>query len=218
MAVPEKYNQENPQFAFQNKLMAGLVGALTLAAEHEQRANRMEDAALLDPVTELPNRRAVELIYDKLTKPHQYRRESDLVEHAVSPNNSILLIDMDKFKQINDECGHEAGDDVLRQFGDILLSGTRKEDLAARWAGDEFILILPETTEANAVNAAQNILARANEVDLHISVGVAHLDPLETLSDNVERADTAMYAAKNGGRDQVVSYSDLLDKDLVGKP
>jgi diguanylate cyclase (GGDEF)-like protein len=111
----------------------------------------------------------------------------------------LILFDLDNFKQYNDTYGHLAGDEVLRLIGEIIKSSVREgTDTAFRYGGDEFAVILPSSTEADARAVAsrirQNVLTRVHGIDL--SVGIASLREAESLTALIHMADAAMYGQK----------------------
>lgn len=122
---------------------------------------------------------------------------------------SVILFDIDHFKAINDEHGHSAGDRVLQRISAIIDRRIRGQDLAIRWGGEEFVVVLRDTALDGAVNVAESlrgILAKTSfidEIEATISAGVAELAHGESVAALVERADEAMYAAKSGGRNRV---------------
>lgn len=129
---------------------------------------------------------------------------------------SLLMIDIDHFKKVNDTWGHQTGDQVLRHLAQTLQKAMRGGDHVARYGGEEFAAILPRTEISAAVSVAQNIrtaLAREPlvlKVDppftpVTVSIGVACYEPGESLTEWVERADAALYRAKDGGRNRVES-------------
>lgn len=126
---------------------------------------------------------------------------------------AVLLFDLDKFKGFNDNYGHAAGDIVLKQFADILKKHTRKKtDLAGRFGGEEFLMVLPGLHKEQAASLAASIGGACRDVTVRVpsgervgfttSVGVAVLKKGESQSDLIRRADEALYSAKNSGRDQ----------------
>ena len=134
---------------------------------------------------------------------------------------SLLMIDIDHFKRLNDTFGHHVGDQILRDVTSILVKDMREVDTVARYGGEEFVIILPETTETGALYVAQR-LRRAveqarffagsphNVQHLTISIGVAVYDTdAQFKRDLIEFADAALYAAKHAGRNRVVAYSEL---------
>jgi diguanylate cyclase (GGDEF)-like protein len=126
--------------------------------------------------------------------------------HAVL---SFLMVDLDHFKQVNDTYGHLNGDAVLAELGSILSTGLRESDVCARYGGEEFALILPETSVDGARTLAERLRARVASstfpggLKLTISVGVASTDDAALFTQLTDRADQALYAAKQGGRNQV---------------
>lgn len=164
-------------------------------------AERLAD---IDPLTGLYNRRGLYKILTPLLNV-SLRKKRAL---------SLLLLDIDYFKQINDLYGHTQGDKALCQLSKLLLNEARNGDLIGRWGGEEFILLLSETTEAEAQVLAQRIvdkvselsLAVANkEVNITVSIGVSCLEtPTQTFDDLLDQADKALYQAKSKGRNRVV--------------
>ena len=159
--------------------------------------------ATTDALTGLLNRRAF------LDAFERERARSD--RHAFPL--SVLLLDVDHFKRINDSRGHPVGDAVLRGVARILEKVARKSDFVARWGGEEFVLALPQTSEAGARVAAERV-RRAVAAEAHpapegppvsatVSVGVASAEAPWSVDKLVGRADSAMYAAKSRGRNRV---------------
>jgi diguanylate cyclase (GGDEF)-like protein len=131
---------------------------------------------------------------------------------------SLLMLDLDHFKQINDQWGHGVGDEALRLFADSVQCCLRTQDMAGRQGGEEFAILLPETAENVACHVAERIRARLEQTPvptgtghcaMTVSIGVAEAregDSMETL---MHRADEALYAAKQRGRNRVVSSAEL---------
>jgi two-component system cell cycle response regulator len=129
----------------------------------------------------------------------------------------MLIMDIDHFKSINDTYGHEAGDDVLREFSDRLRSCIRGVDLACRYGGEEFVVVMPDTDLGVANRVAERIRRRiageifpvergARAVEVTVSVGIATLAGIsDTAPVILKRADEALYRAKRSGRNRVVS-------------
>lgn len=131
----------------------------------------------------------------------------------------LAVIDLDHFKKINDELGHLGGDEVLRLFSRIAQENVRSEDIFGRYGGEEFLLIFPTTSLLPALNTSERIRGEvehfpwddALEHGVSVSIGVTQYIPGESVLELFSRADTAMYLAKQGGRNQVVVEEPVLD-------
>ncbi|MFP5408967.1 MAG: diguanylate cyclase domain-containing protein [Gammaproteobacteria bacterium] len=164
---------------------------------------RAERLAQLDPLTGLNNRRA---FYDKTSALW-----SQAVRHGHA--TAVMLLDIDRFKQINDAHGHAHGDDVLKAVTQVLKASIREEDVPARWGGEEFIVFLPETGREEGMAlaerlrtliAALRIPAETGEIALTASFGVAEVETHHyTLDALIAAADECLYQAKQQGRNQV---------------
>ncbi|MCC6216859.1 MAG: diguanylate cyclase [Polyangiaceae bacterium] len=176
--------------------------------EAELRAanERLEQLALTDPLTGLANRRAFEdALARELDRWRRYRSRLSLVS-----------VDVDHFKRVNDQHGHSAGDSALRAVAALLRLGTRATDTVFRVGGEELAILLPETGLREAADVAERLRASiaSHEIALRegaslrctASFGVAGLELLDAVTGDalVEAADRAVYAAKRGGRDRVV--------------
>ena len=161
----------------------------------------LQEMASIDALTGLLNRRS-----------GQVALESALERAAGSGiPTSVAMGDIDHFKQINDRFGHAVGDDVLRSAASSIRGGLRGSDLAIRWGGEEFLVLFPDTPLEDAMVLAEtvrNLIATSPQVGcgpVTMSLGVGQWRPSETVAAFVERVDAAMYAAKSGGRNRVVS-------------
>jgi diguanylate cyclase (GGDEF)-like protein len=120
--------------------------------------------------------------------------------------NSLVLIDCDRFKAVNDTLGHQAGDEVLQRVASIIRTGIRAWDIPSRWGGDEFVVLLPRTNKEDARLVAERIRLAAAGAELYgvtLSIGVAISQAGEGIEELVKRADEAMYVAKQAGRNAV---------------
>jgi len=130
-------------------------------------------------------------------------------------NVSFIFFDIDHFKSVNDTYGHAAGDEILQAVAETIRTSVREGDTAARWGGEEMAVTLVGATERDAVNKAEDIrrsveaiqFGKYPDLSLTISAGVASAEQGASFEQVLERADKALYKAKQGGRNQVVSYS-----------
>jgi diguanylate cyclase (GGDEF)-like protein len=169
----------------------------------EQMNQVLVEQTTTDPLTGLKNRRAFD---------HIMNEQSSRTERSHSPL-ALALIDVDHFKSLNDESGHVAGDEALQQVALLLQSHARTYDHVARYGGDEFALILPDTSLDAAMVVAQRVRKAVEDFKwshqpLTISVGVATTTTVQGSMNIVERADRALYQAKRKGRNCVVLLED----------
>jgi len=137
---------------------------------------------------------------------------------------SIIMADLDDFKSVNDTFGHNAGDQVLQAFATLLMENSRQEDLAARFGGEEFIMMLPGTSAKEATVFGERLRHRLEEITfpdscirLTASFGVSAYQPGETSTSFIERADQALYEAKRLGKNQVIILEDEAKQIEEGK-
>lgn len=171
--------------------------------------NRLQHLSQHDSLTGLLNRRAIEQCL---------AREAHRLQRFNEPY-SVLLVDIDHFKRINDLLGHAAGDEVLRQVAQTLMAQAREVDRVARYGGEEFCVLLPHTEHEGAVQAAERLRAAVHghsiawqdeTLSVTISTGLAcAVDPDEPRDSLLRRADEALYRAKTEGRNRVVAAAQL---------
>jgi diguanylate cyclase (GGDEF)-like protein len=171
-----------------------------LRDELEQQRRRARRLARTDALTGLANRRQADRWLVRLTTCAQQRHEP----------LACLMVDLDRFKEVNDTLGHSVGDVVLKEAARLLAQGLRRSDRLARFGGEEFLILLPETTGGAAVTVAERLraLLAARRVEplgrpLTASFGIATLQPGETAEILLNRADAAMLRAKRDGRNRV---------------
>ena len=180
-------------------LLASLRRAEDLAAEAQHALHQ----AFHDALTGLYNRRYLD---DLLPNAIQHA-------HATHTPVSVLILDVDHFKQFNDTYGHAAGDALLRAMGVVLASNTAEQDTACQWGGEEFVVVLPGLDVERAVERAEQLREAVQQLALMyngqplgtitVSIGIATF-PVHGKQDLLQAADAALYAAKRNGRNQVV--------------
>ena len=163
------------------------------------RSARLEELSFKDPLTDGYNRRYLMLrLYEEVSRAARYQQAL-----------SLILLDLDGFKAVNDRWGHGAGDDVLKQVVQLLASQSRRDSVVARYGGDEFIALLPSTTKAAALVYAERMRGIIERYPfqhgpLTASFGVAgYPDDPGNVADLIKRADHALYEAKRQGRNLV---------------
>jgi diguanylate cyclase (GGDEF)-like protein/PAS domain S-box-containing protein len=190
--------------------------ALELARELEEANKRLKQLASTDELTGLYNRRAFDVGLNGLIR----------LMNRMGSSLSLLLIDIDHFKQFNDELGHPAGDELLRILSNLLLNNSRGSDMVARYGGEEFAILMPATNAGDAVLAGEKIRRAIQDYDWHgrkptISLGVS------TVSFEIRRsgtldyvgvqlilaADQALYYSKRGGRNKLTHIQDIENSD-----
>ncbi len=186
----------------------------------QQYERHLIEAALRDPLTRLYNRRHFdERLEVEFSSARRHRRCLGL-----------LIIDVDRFKRINDMHGHLAGDKALKLVGRVLARTVRKEDLVARYGGEEFVILAPETGMSGAELLAERIRKEVEtshvqwetetlkvtvSVGVTVADGTVGLDPIVTAKDVLKRADRALYQAKEKGRNCAVSLP--MEEQLAKK-
>ncbi|MET0050038.1 MAG: diguanylate cyclase [Candidatus Thiodiazotropha sp.] len=196
-----------------NRLMQEQLQSVEQQTQHLQNeVRKLRDEASTDPLTGLYNRKALN------------QRMQTLLESAMASGGdgfSVLMLDIDHFKRFNDSFGHIIGDEVIRRVGKTMRDLLREEDFPARYGGEEFTVVLPSTRMDAAVEIARQIHQAVAKLSLvrrstkerlpgiTISVGAAQMRPGDTCETLLERADQALYLAKEGGRNRVVSEAQI---------
>jgi diguanylate cyclase (GGDEF)-like protein len=198
--------RENEQL--RQSLEAALADLKDKNGQLQASLQRVEELAATDPLTGLYNRRHFSRVIDQLFAEAQ-RYGTDL---------SCIMIDMDGFKQINDGHGHQVGDQLLVLAGRVISTNMRRMDVAARYGGDEFVVLLPHASEEDARAVAQRIreefhlasaalLNRKDGVTMSVGIGSLVRDKSSHADQLVATADVALYAAKSAGRDRIMGNS-----------
>ncbi|MCP4232246.1 MAG: GGDEF domain-containing protein [Aestuariibacter sp.] len=171
-------------------------------------SDKFEKQAQQDMLTRLPNRRGIQQFIE-FESARARRQKKPL---------TLILCDIDRFKRVNDQYGHDGGDVVLKHVSDLFKASIREQDGVARWGGEEFLFVLPDTEESNAVVLAEKVretLATSpvelqqKKVVITASFGVAQIDFEQGLDKALTLADKALYKAKEKGRNKVLSASSL---------
>jgi len=191
----------NTNLALSFVLMAVVLGLTHLVLRRYQR--RIEDMAVTDKLTGLLNRQAFDLLMGRLVA--DLRRRPEPV--------AVLLVDIDDFKAINDRHGHLVGDRVLQGVATLLKQRMRASDIAARWGGEEFLLVVKACGPQDAAHLAESLRAQVAQspipvregaaVPVTISIGVSGFAADEAIEAAIARADAGLYEAKRSGRNQV---------------
>ncbi|MEI8094475.1 MAG: sensor domain-containing diguanylate cyclase [Spirochaetales bacterium] len=185
--------------------LVGYFGTVTDISGHKRLELELRDLAATDFLTGLCNRRSFLALYE--AEISRFQRQPDQPV-------SLLMLDLDHFKRVNDNYGHAAGDTLLRQFADLVSATLRRFDVAGRLGGEEFAVLLPGADLANArglaVRLCEKVAAVAVEhegqsIRFTVSIGVAEMTLADTSGDHLlEHADRALYEAKESGRNRVV--------------
>ncbi len=185
-------------------LALGIMALVMFAAHFTLRSyqGQLEQMATTDRLTGAANRHVLETLFDHSAKTSQRN----------SRPFSVVNVDIDFFKKVNDTYGHPGGDVTLKAVADIIKAHIRATDVVCRWGGEEFMLLLEDCPDVEAVERAhkirmavktQEITFGRDRIKITLSCGVAQYRPGESLESLTGRADTALYAAKDAGRDQV---------------
>jgi diguanylate cyclase (GGDEF)-like protein len=192
-----------------------------IETDHQKLSNELDRVRLLsltDELTGLPNRRAfMRRLEDEVSRVQRYGYPM-----------SLVLLDLDHFKFINDQYGHAAGDAVLKIYADKILSIFRHHDMVSRYGGEEFAVLLPNTDAQGVVAALIKVQKRVRDTGCKInehdvpaptfSAGVAEYKPGETPGHLIERADAALYRAKHLGRNRIEVYAASGGDNALGIP
>ncbi|XGA79714.1 diguanylate cyclase [Halomonas sp. CH40] len=193
-----------------------MVGIQQDISERKAMEEQLRELAMHDPLTGLLNRRSF---------MNAMNREYARVKRQEDYSTSILMLDIDHFKKVNDTYGHAIGDEVLKFFAATVADGLRENDVFGRLGGEEFAILLPDTLPAGALKVAEKVRAsiEAMRVDadgqrfgITTSVGVDKLRADDHRPDSaLARADTALYSAKQNGRNRVCQPTDMMNDNIV---
>lgn len=206
-----------PLSEYQQKLIKRVGEQVSLAISNLKLQNRLRNQSIRDPMTGLYNRRYLEETMEQaLSRAKRY-------EQPVT----VFMLDIDHFKKFNDTMGHDAGDALLVKFAQVMQHNVRQEDVVCRYGGEEFIILLPNTSAQDAVTVAGKLCEATRRIKMSngkqelppvtVSIGIATYPQHSTTSaDLISAADAALYAAKNGGRNQFKTADDLQEVGSSG--
>ncbi|KDP84495.1 diguanylate cyclase [Cupriavidus sp. SK-3] len=193
----EKILQVQSWYFEATQLKRAMLSGLTLVQE---RIGKLNLASLTDPMTGLYNRRGLETTLDRWKEKNR--------------SFSIIALDIDRFKKVNDTYGHDAGDRVIMNIASMMKKCSRSADILCRSGGEEFLMLLPDTEIANAGEVAERLRLQTAQCEtsgvgyVTISLGIASWpESSPDMGQALKLADTALYAAKEQGRNRVVAYS-----------
>ncbi len=185
-----------------------IIGAIEIFYDDKEknelslRIQELEKLALIDSLTKIANRRLIEITLS--SRLNEFRR--------LGWQFGLLFIDIDHFKKVNDQYGHEVGDRVLKMVANTLLRNARSFDLVGRWGGEEFIVILPYMNEKRLYSVARkfkdlifqsNLVVNSKLLNVTVSVGATLVRKKDTLKTIINRADRLMYESKKHGRNLI---------------
>lgn len=210
-----KVKRENEKL--RSELELALTEVQLKAAQLEESLQRVERMAATDPLTGLYNRRHFSKVLDQLFAEAQ-RYDKDL---------SCVMIDLDKYKQLNDTFGHQVGDQLLVAAGKVISANMRRMDVAARYGGDEFVLLLPQASTVEAEIAANRIREEfrtasaailKRQIGVSMSIGIGSLSSSRPAGADqlVAMADAALYQSKEAGRDRISAAGSNTTRPVPG--
>jgi diguanylate cyclase (GGDEF)-like protein len=169
----------------------------------QEMSQKFERQAMSDPLSGLLNRRGMrENLQNEFDRSQRY-----------SNNLTLMMCDIDHFKVVNDQYGHDKGDEIIKSLATIFKSGLRKQDSLARWGGEEYLFLLPETNGSQAMQLAEKLRSKIEETQykqddktfsITISIGLHQMASTDTINQAITKADTNLYKAKEQGRNRCI--------------
>lgn len=176
----------------------GVLNSYTAIYHDITDKKRLELLATTDPLTKLYNRYKFDKIFHMLSMRSHWK---------IGESFALVIADIDHFKRINDTFGHPRGDEVLIRIAEVFQKTLREGDILARWGGEEFIFLLPNVSDAQALIAANKLRVAVEQMEeefpLSVSCGVSLYYPGESFEELLSRSDAALYEAKENGRNRV---------------
>lgn len=201
-------------FEFKSRLIYSFLTVSCLFAFYEyvrqnsfiriqEMSQKFERQAMHDPLSGLLNRRGMrEKLQNEFDRSQRYKN-----------NLTIMMCDIDNFKTVNDQYGHDKGDEIINSLGTIFKSGLRKQDSLARWGGEEYLFLLPETNGDQGMQLAEMLRSKIEEepyiqndqiFSITISIGLHQIAATDTINQAITKADTNLYKAKEQGRNRCI--------------
>jgi diguanylate cyclase (GGDEF)-like protein len=169
----------------------------------QEMSQKFERQAMRDPLSGLLNRRGMrEKLHQEFDRSRRYNN-----------NLTVMMCDIDHFKTVNDQYGHEKGDEIIKSLGTIFKSVLRKHDSLARWGGEEYLFLLPETNGIQAMQLAEKLRNKIEKAQykqddknfsVTISIGLHQIDKTDTINQAITKADSNLYKAKEQGRNRCI--------------
>ncbi|WP_293749185.1 GGDEF domain-containing protein [uncultured Paraglaciecola sp.] len=201
-------------YAFKSRLIYSFLTVSCLFAFYEyvrqtsfyriqEMSRKFEKQAMRDPLSGLLNRRGMqEKLQQEFDRSQRYKN-----------NLTVMMCDIDHFKIVNDQYGHDKGDEIIKGLGDIFKSGLRKQDSLARWGGEEYLFLLPETNGSQAMLLAEKLRSKIEETQYNqdnktfsvtVSIGLHQIASSDTINQAITKADTNLFKAKEQGRNRCI--------------
>lgn len=190
-------SKEITQFKRMNEILEKEVEKRT--KELKDALEKLKEVSITDKLTEVYNRHHLDYILEDISK----------IIHRYENNYGLIILDLDEFKNINDNFGHHVGDVVLKEFSTLLKNSIRQTDILGRWGGDEFLILVPFATKESIEIFSNNILKKISSHKfsyinkLSSSLGVTIIKKDDTEESFISRADKALYKAKKAGKNKV---------------
>ncbi|MDF1884562.1 GGDEF domain-containing protein, partial [Sulfurimonas sp. SAG-AH-194-C21] len=172
--------------------------------ELEDTNKRLNYLAKTDSLTQVHNRYSIlEILSHELQRAQRSKSKM-----------SLLMFDIDFFKKINDTYGHDTGDNILRELSTVTLKSLRNIDFLGRYGGEEFLILMPDTSSQDALAIANRVKTNitkhlfSENIEVTISLGLVQLQENESIDELLKRADELMYSSKDNGRDRITTDSD----------
>jgi diguanylate cyclase (GGDEF)-like protein len=169
----------------------------------KEMSQKFEKQAMRDPLSGLLNRRGMrERLQNEFERSQRYKN-----------NLTVMMCDIDNFKSVNDQYGHDKGDEIIKSLGAVFKSVLRKQDSLARWGGEEYLLLLPETNGGQGMQIAEKLRTKIEKkqytqgnkkFSVTVSIGLHQIVATDTISQAITKADTNLYKAKEEGRNRCI--------------